>query len=145
MSRLRIEPVGDATLEDWRHVHNAIIPADPLSADEVRERVLRNRLEVAYIGDVLVGCATVRPPVGDSATATVIVRILPAHRRQGYGEEFFAREMAQARALGAEVIETIVLESNQDGLKFARSHTFVEVSRYLPSGDDHAFITLRLQ
>jgi len=145
MPLLRIEPVGDATLEDWRHVHNAIIPTDPLSPDDVRERVVRNRLEVAYLDDVLVGCATVRPPVGDTATATVIVRVLPAHRRKGYGEEFFAREMAHARASGARTIETIVLASNVDGLRFALSHGFVEVSRYLPPEDDDPFITLRLQ
>ena len=145
MSRLRIEPVGDATLEDWRYVHNVIIPVAPLSRDEVRERVVRNRLEVAYVDDVLVGCATVRPPVGATATATVIVRVLPAHRRQGHGEEFFVRALAQARASGAEAIETIVLTSNPDGLRFAQSHGFVEVSRDLPSEGGDAFITLALQ
>lgn len=118
-SQLRIEPVGEATIEDWRYVHNVIIPSDPLSLDEVRERVVRNCLEVAYVDDVLVGCATVRPPVGDLVTATVIVRVLAAHRRRGYGEEFFAQELAHARALGATSIETIVLESNADGLRFA--------------------------
>jgi GNAT superfamily N-acetyltransferase len=87
----------------------------------------------------------VRPPVGDPATATVIVRMLAAHRRRGYGEEFLARELAQAGALGARAIETIVLESCTDGLRFAESHGFVEVSRYLPEGDDDPFITLELR
>ncbi|MGH3376503.1 MAG: GNAT family N-acetyltransferase [Actinoallomurus sp.] len=145
VSRLRIEPVGDATLEDWRHVHNLIIPTAPLSSDDVRERVGRNHLEVAYLGDVLVGCATVRPPVDDAATATVIVRVLPAYRRQGHGEAFYARELARARALGAQVIETIVLESNADGVRFAEARGFVEVDRYLPPGDDDPFVTLRLR
>ncbi|GAA4596859.1 hypothetical protein GCM10023194_70110 [Planotetraspora phitsanulokensis] len=145
MPRLRIEPVGDATLEDWRHVHNVIIPSDPLSTDEVRERVGRNHLEVAYLGDVLVGCTTVRPPAGDAATATVIVRVLPAHRRNGYGEELYETEVAHARTSGARAIETVVLASNADGLRFALSHEFVEVSRYLPPEDEDPFITLRLQ
>lgn len=70
MSRLRIEPVDEATLEDRRHVHNAIIPPAPLSLDEVRERAGRNHLEVAYLGDVLVGCSTVRPPVEDHASVS---------------------------------------------------------------------------
>ncbi|GAA4574331.1 GNAT family N-acetyltransferase [Planotetraspora kaengkrachanensis] len=145
MPRLRIEQVGDATLEDWRHVHNVIIPSDPLSADEVRERAGRNHLEVAYLGDELVGCTTVRPPVGGSATSTVIVRVLPAHRRNGYGGELYEREMAHARTSGARTIETVVLASNVDGLRFALSHGFVEVSRHLPPDDDDPFITLRLQ
>jgi hypothetical protein len=57
MSRLRIEPVDETTLEDWRHVHNVIIPTASLSLEEVRERAGRNHLEVAYLGDVLVGCS----------------------------------------------------------------------------------------
>ena len=144
MSPLRIEPVGDALLEDWRHVHNLIIPTAPLSPEEVRERAGRNRLEVAYLDDALVGCATVRPPRDGSVTATVIVRILPAYRGQGHGRAFYERELAQARTLGAEVIETIVLESNADGLRFALAQGFVEVERYLLPGDDIPFITLRL-
>lgn len=142
MPGLRIEPVDDATLEDWRYVHNTIIPADPLSSEEVRERVQRNRLDVAYLDDVLVGCATVRPPVDAGATATVIVRILPDHRRRGYGGVFFTREMERARALGAESIETVIMAANEDGLRFALSHGFVEVARFLPDGE---FMTLRIQ
>jgi GNAT superfamily N-acetyltransferase len=141
--------VDDATLEDWRYVHNTIIPADPLSQEEVRERIGRNHLEVAYLDDVLIGCTTVRPPTATTsdatATATVIVRVLPSYRRQGYGEELFVREMARARDLGAQTVETIVLETNPDGLRFALSHGFAEVARYLPDEGGDAFITLRLE
>ncbi|MCJ1676786.1 hypothetical protein MTF65_05370 [Streptomyces sp. APSN-46.1] len=44
----------------------------------------------------------------------------------------------------AEVIETVVLESNPDGLRFAVGHGFVEVERYLLPGDTVPFIDLRL-
>ncbi|WP_412538319.1 GNAT family N-acetyltransferase [Longispora sp. K20-0274] len=145
MSQLRIEPVDDATLTAWRHVHNVIIPTDPLSLDDVRDRVGRNHLTVAYRDDVLVGCATVRPPAGEHATATVIVRVLAEHRRNGYGTAYFTSELARARALGAGTVETIVLASNEDGVRFAGAHGFAEVSRYLPPGDDDPFITLRLR
>lgn len=142
MTALRIEPAGEATLADWQHVHNLIIPTAPLSLDEVRERVGRNRLEVAYRGDVLVGNSTVRPPA--DGVATVIVRVLPEQRRRGYGAELLARSVVVAGELGARGLETIVLESNVDGLRFARTHGFVdEVDRYLPDGDDVAFVTLR--
>jgi GNAT superfamily N-acetyltransferase len=145
MPGLHIESVeDDATIKDWQHVHNVIIPADPLTLDEVRERVQRHRLEVAYQDDVLVGCTTVRPPADGSATATVIVRVLPEHRRRGIGAEFYRRALEQARALGAGEIETIVWAANVDGLDFACSNGFVEVSRYLPPDDDVEFITLRL-
>ena len=131
-------------MEDWRHVHNTIIPTAALSLDEVRERVGRHVLEVAYADDVLVGCSTVRPPTGDAAVATVIARVLAEHRRQGFGRKLYERGLARAREQAAEVIETIVLASNEDGLRFALAHGFVEVERYLLPGDEIPFVTLRL-
>jgi GNAT superfamily N-acetyltransferase len=145
MSDLRIERAdGDAMLRDWQHVHNEIIPTGVLSLEEVRERAGRYRLDVAYLGDVLVGCMTVRPPVPDEPAATVIARVLPAHRGQGFGARLCARGLAQARELGATVIETVVLASNPDGLRFAQAHGFVEVERYVLPGDTVPYITLRL-
>jgi len=49
-----------------------------------------------------------------------------------------------ARELGAEVIETVVLSSNEDGLRFALKHGFVETERYLLPGDSIPWIDLRL-
>ncbi|MEY9949095.1 N-acetyltransferase family protein [Kitasatospora sp. GAS1066B] len=147
---LRIERAdGDAMLEDWRYVHNLIIPTDPLSLDAVRERSGRNHLAVAYLGELLVGCSTVRPPTGEAAadeaaTATVIARVLPALRRHGIGEQLYNHGLAQARTLGATVIETVVLESNADGLRFAEHHGFVELERYLLPGDSIRYVDLRL-
>lgn len=78
LSDLRIEPVvGDGMLEQWRYVHNAIVPPAAMSAEGARERAGRYRLENAYLGDTLVGCSTVRPPHGDDSVATVIARVLP--------------------------------------------------------------------
>ncbi|MFF8942223.1 GNAT family N-acetyltransferase [Streptomyces sp. NPDC014864] len=145
MPDLRIQQPGDdAALRDWRHVHNVIISTHPLSLDEVRDRAARNHLEVAYLGDVLVGCSTVRPPADDTLTATVIARVLPPHRGRGFGEELYARGLHRARQLGAKVIETVVLSSNDDGLRFALKHGFVESERYLLPGDTVPWIDLRL-
>ncbi|MFI0904031.1 GNAT family N-acetyltransferase [Streptomyces sioyaensis] len=145
MSDLRFQqPDGDATLKDWQHVHNVIIPTHLLSLEEVRERAQRHHLEVAYAGDELVGCSTVRPPAEDTLTATVIARVLEARRGQGFGEELYARGLGRARELGAEVIETVVLSSNKDGLRFAHKHGFVETERYLLPGDSIPWIDLRL-
>ena len=131
-------------LEAWRAIHNAIIPTDPLSADEVAERAGRNRLTLGYEAGVLVGNATVRPPSGPDAVATVIVRILPEHRRHGLGTEYLRAELAHARDLGARRIETVVLESNADGLAFAAAHGFVEHDRYVLDGDTIPFVDLHL-
>ncbi|WP_175409677.1 GNAT family N-acetyltransferase [Streptomyces sp. TRM64462] len=148
MIELRIERVdggGSGLVEDWRRIHNTIIPTHVLSSDDVRERAGRNRLEVAYVGDVAVGCTTVRPPTEEApGTATVIARVLAPYRRRGYGEELYVHGLEQARELGAETVETVVLASNEDGLRFALKHGFVEVERYLLDGDTIPWIDLRL-
>lgn len=148
MTELRIEQIepadGDAVLKDWQYVHNTIIPTAVLSLDEVRERAGRNRLTVAYLDEVAIGCSTVRPPTGGASVATVIARILPDHRGRGLGGRLYERALADARALGAEVIETCVLESNPEGLRFALGRGFVETERYVLPGDSVPFIDLRL-
>lgn len=143
MSDVRIEPaVGDAMLEQWRYVHNVIIPADELDLAMVRERAARYRLENAYVGDVLVGCSTVRPPEGGAAT--VIARVLPEHRRQGFGTALYENGLAHARVLGATTIETCVLAVNEDGLRFAEKHGFTEVERYVLPPETDLWVDLRL-
>jgi GNAT superfamily N-acetyltransferase len=146
VSCLRIRPANDdVSLADWQHVHNAVVPTDALSLDEVRERVKRHHLAVGYLDDgTPVGCSTVRPPTGESATATVIARVLPPYRGRGFGEQLYASGLERARSLGCDTIETIVLESNVDGLRFARHHGFVEVESLLLPGDSIRWITLRL-
>ncbi|WP_246157541.1 GNAT family N-acetyltransferase [Catellatospora sichuanensis] len=135
---------SETEIADWRHAHNVIIPGDPLSLDEVRERLGRNQLEVAYQGEVLVGCTTVRPPADAGAAAVVIVRVFPEHRGQGIGRQLYTRALEQAGALGGDGIETIVWAANTGGLRFAQAAGFVEVSRYLPPDEDVPYVTLRL-
>ncbi|MFF5305280.1 GNAT family N-acetyltransferase [Streptomyces sp. NPDC013161] len=146
MTDLRIDPVtpdAENALQDWRHVHNLIVPPAAMSLDEVRERSGRNRLENAYLGDVLVGCSTVRPPEGEDAVVTVIARVLPEFRRRGYGAALYENGLTRARALGAGAIETVVLAANTDGVRFAEARGFVETERYVLDGETDEWITLR--
>ncbi|WP_290865217.1 GNAT family N-acetyltransferase [Hamadaea sp.] len=144
MSDLRFEPVeSDEVLLDWQHAHNLIIPTDPLSVEEIRVRAQRNRLAVAYAEDTLVGNYTVRPPADDPTTATVIARVLPEHRRHGHGEQIYQYAVGVAAELGATAVETVVLESNVDGLRFALRHGFTEIDRYVLDGHTTAFVDLR--
>ncbi|MFF0160040.1 GNAT family N-acetyltransferase [Streptomyces sp. NPDC005263] len=146
MSELRTEAVvGDVMLEQWRHVHNVIVPPAALDLEEVRERSGRNRLENAYLGDVLVGCSTVRPPAGEEAVATVIARVLPGFRERGFGAALYEWGLAHARGLGARVIETCVLAANVEGLRFASARGFVEIERYVLEDDGDLWVDLRLQ
>ena len=130
-------------LEEWRHIHNVIIPTDPLSLEQVRERSGRYLLDVAYLDDTPVGCMTVRPPSTDTPAVTVIARVLPEHRRRGFGRRLFEHGLVAARRLGSDTVETIVLASNVDGLRFAEACGFAEVARDLLPGDTIPYVTLR--
>jgi RimJ/RimL family protein N-acetyltransferase len=142
--RLRIVPVGLDDVPLWRDIHNAVIPAHILTSDDVHERRTSNRLTLAYDAAELVGNATIRPPRPDSMTATVIVRILPEHRRQGLVSEYLAAMLTEARGMGARRIETVVLAANEDGLAFAARHGFVEFDRYVLDGQSAAWVSLYL-
>ncbi|MFJ9040930.1 GNAT family N-acetyltransferase [Streptomyces sp. NPDC102406] len=134
-----------ALIADWQHVHNTIVPVASayLSLDDVAERAGRHVLEVAYAGDVLVGCSTVRAP--RDGVATVISRVLPEHRGRGFGTALYERGLGTARALGAEHIETVLLASNTAGLRFAERAGFtVETDRYRLDGDTVDWVELRL-
>jgi RimJ/RimL family protein N-acetyltransferase len=142
---LRVVPAAPGLLDRWREIHNEIIPTAPLSEQEVAERVTRNHLTVGYVGEHVAGCATVRPPAGESGTATVIVRIREQWRRRGLGTAYLDHALADGRSLGADRIETVVLESNRDGLEFAHRHGFVEHDRYLLEGQTVPFVDLHLE
>jgi len=143
--QIRILPAAPDRLLEWREIHNEIIPTAPLGEAEVAERATRHHLTVAYLGDALVGCATVRPPAGESGIATVIVRIRDPFRRRGLGTAYLEQALADARALKPGRIETVVLESNADGLRFATRHGFVEHDRYVLQGQTVPFVDLHLE
>jgi GNAT superfamily N-acetyltransferase len=145
MSRLTLKvPETDQELADWQRVHNTVIPTHRLSLDDVRDRVERHHILIAYLDDEAVGSTTVRPPSEDSLAVTVIARVLPEHRRQGFGTELYERALARASELDPPEIETVVLSSNEDGLRFAEQHGFVEFDRYTLPGEAVPWVDLRL-
>ena len=52
--------------------------------------------------------------------------------------------LTAAYEIGARVIETVVLASNEEGLRFAERHGYVEIDRYVLDGHTIPFIDLRL-
>jgi GNAT superfamily N-acetyltransferase len=140
-----VEVGGEQTHLDWQRIHNEIIPPDPLTLDEVRERSGRNRLELAYLGDEAIGNSTVRRPTDESG-AMVIARVLPAYRRRGIGSRLYERGFEAARRWADDrPLETVVLASNEDGLAFALARGFVEVERYTLPGATIPYVALELR
>lgn len=135
---IELRPVADhASVELWRQVHNRVIPTHQLTADDMRERLTRNHLTLGYEGQELVGNATVRPAYPESPP-TVIVRILPAHRRRGLGSAYWRELIAHDVSLQGCNLATVVLTANEDGLRFAESLGFVETERYAVDGAEYA-------
>jgi GNAT superfamily N-acetyltransferase len=145
MDGVRFEQVGDErTLLDWQHIHNEVIPPDPLSVDDVRERSGRHRLELAYLGGQAVGNSTVRRP-DDESGAMVIARVLPSFRRQGIGTQLYERGIAAARKWAdGRPLETVVLAANEDGLAFALARGWVETERYALPGATIPYVAMVL-
>ena len=144
-----VEVADEQTVADWQRIHNEIIPTDPLSLDDVRERSARHRLELAYVGapdgQSAVGNSTVRRPTEDEG-AMVIARVLPAYRRRGIGTVLFHRGLEVALAWADQrPVETVVLETNEDGLAFALTRGFVEVERYTLPGATIPYVALELR
>jgi RimJ/RimL family protein N-acetyltransferase len=139
---MHISDVTDETAEIWREIHNLVIPASPLSAEDVGERRQRHLLTVARVGGKTVGNATIRPPEDKSGTVTVIVRILPAYRNQGFGTSYLEAMLDRARSIGAAQIETVVLSANEEGLRFAQRHGFTELERYVVDGAEYVDLVL---
>jgi GNAT superfamily N-acetyltransferase len=144
-----VEVADDQTVADWQRIHNEIIPTDPLSLDDVRERSGRHRLELAYVGAAgqqsAVGNSTVRRPTADGG-AMVIARVLPAYRRRGIGKALYQRGLEVALSWTDErPVETVVLASNEDGLTFALARGFVEVERYTLPGATIPYVALELR
>ena len=141
---LTIVSVTEGTAALWGQIHNRIIPADPLSEDDIRQRMSRHRLTLAYDREVAVGNATLRPPAHGSGTATVIVRVLPEFRGRGYGTEYANWILSQAVNLDIDRIETVVLATNETGLRFALRMGFLECDRYTLNGGSAEYVDLWL-
>lgn len=138
---LTIVPATGELLETWRMVHNAVIRPVQLTTEDVAQRALRNDLTLAFHDDVLVGSATVRAP--EDGAVTVIVRVLPEHRRRGHGSEYLREALRRPYARAAQQINTVVLAASADGLAFAHRHGFVATDRYELEGV--AFVDLALR
>jgi GNAT superfamily N-acetyltransferase len=141
---LDIVEVTDETAVPWREIHNRVIPTDPLSLGDVRERLTRNRLTLGYHHGVAVANATLRPPTGGRRTVTVIVRVLPEHRRHGHGREYARWILAEATDLDVDHVETVVLAANDSGLRFALDLGFVETERYVLDHNGAEYVDLSM-
>ena len=134
----------DADLASWCEVWNAITPREPTRLEDVKRRIERQpeRLYlVALEGDEVVGLGFCGPSQSPERTA-IVVRVLPEHRRRGFGSDLLDRVVAHAAQLEPPRVSGMVFEDDPDSIAWVTNRGFeeydrqVELSRHLSSAED---------
>src|SRR5215210_553066 len=123
---------SDADLAAWIAVWNAMTPREPSApVDVIRRRIARQpeRLYLVTAKDEeTVGLGFCGPSQSQERTS-VVVRVLPDHRRRGLGSELLDRLAEHASRLGPRRISGTVFEDDPDSLSWARNRGFEEYDR----------------
>ncbi|MCD6640000.1 MAG: GNAT family N-acetyltransferase [Nocardioides sp.] len=126
---MEIRPcVTDADYEQWRQVRIAVVPYERTqSIEELRAAASPERLlVVARQGDEVVGSGMAAR--ADTAQAgSVIPRVLPEHRRRGYGTALLERLVEHVETLGVPMLRAGA--DDEGSLAFAQRFGFTEVNR----------------
>lgn len=116
----------DADLEAWNRVRRIVVPDEPIATiDQLRSEVAERVFLLAEVSREVVGHGM----AGDSnlADGFAMPRILPDHRRRGFGSAVLEAILDVHVAAGR---RSVASHTDDDGaLAFAVHHGFVEVDR----------------
>jgi mycothiol synthase len=122
---------GDAELDAYVDVWNAITPDEPADVAQQRERRVRDgrrlNLLAAVDGDVA-GCGFAGPSQSEGR-GFLAPRVLPPFRRRGVGSAILSRLTSHLAGLGYETASAHVDGSDAGSLAFAAVHGYEEVDR----------------
>jgi mycothiol synthase len=112
---------SDADLDAWVAVKNAVVPNEPVTAEQVRNSGEEGRiLLLAEEDGVVRGCA-IAAPSAFGGRAFIAVRVLPEFRRRGLGRSLFEVCAAHARSLGRSGVNGFVYADEPHSIAFAES------------------------
>jgi mycothiol synthase len=140
---ISVRPVEtDADLAAWAELKSAVVPNEPVTAEQMRASVEPERkLLLADLDGQLAGCGIAdRSSFG--GRAFVAVRVLERHRRRGVGTALI-RELADyARSLGLTGVNAFVYADEPHSIAFAEGLGLVDVDYQLeqvrPIGEEQA-------
>ena len=122
---------SDADLAAWCDVWNAITPREPNAVEDVKRRIERQperRYLVAFDGDEVVGLGFCGPSQSPERT-TLVVRVLPEHRRRGTGSKLLDLVVAHAAQLEPPSVSGMVFEDDPDSIAWVTNRGFEEYDR----------------
>jgi GNAT superfamily N-acetyltransferase len=136
---------SEADLEAWVAVKNAVVPNEPVTAQQVRNSNEEGRI-LLLSGErgVITGCA-IAAPSSFGGKAFIAVRVLPEFRRRGIGRALFDVCTEHARSLGHDGVNAFVYAEEPHSIAFAESLGLVGVDYQLEQvraiGDEQPFET----
>jgi GNAT superfamily N-acetyltransferase len=120
--------VTDEDYEAWRQVRIAVLPYErTLSVAELRASESPERLMVVARVDGTVVGHGLSDRADSAGSGSVIPRVLPEHRRRGYGTALLERLIAHVEGLGFPMLRAGA--DDEGSLAFAHRFGFTEVNR----------------
>ena len=113
---------SDADLEAWAAVKSAVVPGQPVTAEQLRASDEEGRLLLlAEAGGEPLGCGIAAPSHFDGL-AFVAARVLPDHRRRGIGTAIAAALIDHARAIGRDGLSAFVDAAEPGSIAFVERY-----------------------
>ncbi|MGZ8686974.1 MAG: GNAT family N-acetyltransferase [Gaiellaceae bacterium] len=129
---LKVIPAGlHPGLEAYAAVRSAVVPREPVTAEEIERSRLRKPGDVRMLARVdwhVAGCAGAIPSDLPNRTYAAIA-VLPEFRRHGIGTAFLERIAAIARRRGSGIVSGAIEEGDGAAAAFTSRFGLVEVFR----------------
>jgi mycothiol synthase len=122
---------GDADLEAWVAVKNAVVPNEPATVQQVRDAEEEGRILLLAEADGHVAGCAIAAPSSFGGKMFIAARVLPAFRRRGIGRALFEACAEHARAFGRDGVNAFVYADEPHSIAFAVSLGLAEVDYQL--------------
>jgi mycothiol synthase len=129
-----------ADLESWAAIKTAVVPNEPVTADQLEAHLEPGRLLLLAEADGRDVACGIAVPSHFHGLAFVAARVLPSHRRRGIGTAIAAALLDHARALGRDGLTAFVDAREAESVAFAERFGLRDVDHQLeqrrPIGDE---------
>ena len=122
---------SDADLDAWVAVKNAVVPNEPVTAEQVRNSNEEGRLLLLAEEDGVVSGCAIAGLSNFGGKAFIAVRVLPEFRRRGLGRALFDVCADHARSLGRDGVNAFVYADEPHSIAFAEQLGLTDVDYQL--------------